>query len=460
MQHANIWTKSLAPDILDFVLIFFYLSLIFFISQYIRKRNIEKNPEYRFYTTGLFVSIFGAVVLGIVYTVFYSGGDTTGYFRSSLAMVNLLFQDPVAYFRILFGDLSPEAISSFSSQTGRPWYTHDRGSFAVVRITSIFSFFGAKNYYTTSILFVWFFYSGCWKLYSLFCHFYKDYYKQIAIAVLFFPSVVFWGSGILKDSIVLSAMGWFIYSIYFLLWEKKNKLLNLIIVIISGYFLILIKPYIFVALLPAISIWASWTYIIKIKNRVVRWIISPLLLLIFSLISISVMFFFQESLGSYGTIDGILQKAIITYEDHIRYEQYGTHFYDLGEFDGTLINFISKAPKALIASLFRPFLWESRSILMLFSGIENFLILSFLILLFLKRGIIKFFSTIAKEPFIVFSIVFTLIFAFAIGVTSGNFGALVRLKIPMIPFFIGSLIIIYFKLKKPNHIKTNQSDFM
>jgi hypothetical protein len=42
---------------------------------------------------------------------------------------------------------------------------------------------------------------------------------------------------------------------------------------------------------------------------------------------------------------------------------------------------------------------------------------------------------------------FSLFFAFGVGIAGTNFGALVRYKIPMMPFFFGGLYLI-FKLSK------------
>ncbi|MFW5793812.1 MAG: hypothetical protein ACOCWC_05965 [Bacteroidota bacterium] len=448
MQVSDIWTKSLTPDLLDLAIIAFYLLIIFIISHYIKKKHIYTNPAYQYYVYGLFASIVGAIALGLVYNFYYPGGDTTGYYRSSEAMVNLLRSDYKAYFRLLFGDLSPEALSAFTAETGKPWYTHDYGAFAIVRITSIFTLLGFKNYFTASILFAWFFYIGYWKLYLLFCNFYPKYYKQLAIPILFFPSVLFWGSGILKDTVTLAALAWFIYAIYFLIVKKKFVIPNIIAILLLGYILLVVKPYIVVALMPGLAIWAGWHYLSKIDNPLIKFFISPLILVLFLVLGISSLSLFSENLGIYGSMEGIIQKAIITYEDHLRFEQYGTNFYSLGEFDGTLSNFLAKTPAAVVAGLFRPFVWEAESTFVLLSAIENALLLIFVLYVFLKNGPVRFMRIAFKEPMVIFSLSFAFIFAFAVGVSSGNFGALVRLKIPMIPFFVASFVIIFMKSRE------------
>jgi hypothetical protein len=49
---------------------------------------------------------------------------------------------------------------------------------------------------------------------------------------------------------------------------------------------------------------------------------------------------------------------------------------------------------------------------------------------------------------LIFAFSFTIIFAFGVGLATANFGALVRYKIPMLPFFVGGLFVLMEKGKK------------
>jgi hypothetical protein len=60
-------------------------------------------------------------------------------------------------------------------------------------------------------------------------------------------------------------------------------------------------------------------------------------------------------------------------------------------------------------------------------------------------GIVNFYKTISGEPIIFFSIIFSVFFAFSVGLTTSNFGALVRYKIPAVPFYIAAMMIIKSK---------------
>ena len=78
---------------------------------------------------------------------------------------------------------------------------------------------------------------------------------------------------------------------------------------------------------------------------------------------------------------------------------------------------------------------------MLVTALENTVILIFFIYIFLKVGPINYISGTFSEPMSMFGFVFALIFSFAVGLTTANFGSLVRYKIPAMPFFLASIYI-------------------
>jgi hypothetical protein len=447
MPAVDIWSKSLFPSLVDYIVISVYLIIMFLMANYIKNRHIDQNPIYKYYVWGLFAKVAGAVAMGLIYTLYYKdGGDTTAYYRSSEALVNLFLQNPMGYFKILFGEVSKETIlSSFSNQTGYPMYWTKYTSFSVVRVTSFFTIIGLKNYFTSTILFAWFFYKGYWKLFLLVTRLYPKYHQAFAFSILFFPSVLFWGSGISKDAIALSMTGWFVYSLYYLVVEKEKILKNALVLIFTTMVLLSVKAYIFVALVPGGVIYLAWSYLKKIRNPVFRLISAPLTIVAFLALGLGILNLFGPMLGEYGSIDGIIHKAIVTYEDHTRAQQYGENYYSLGTFDGTRWNFFSKAPKAIIAGLFRPYLWEARNPVMLLAGLENLGFLILVLIILWRTGPIKTIRLTLEEPLIIFSLSFAIAFAFAVGIATANFGALVRLKIPLIPFLAVGLFTLYYR---------------
>jgi hypothetical protein len=92
--------------------------------------------------------------------------------------------------------------------------------------------------------------------------------------------------------------------------------------------------------------------------------------------------------------------------------------------------------------LFRPTFFDVKNLVMGICAIENMFILGFTIYLLVKLKVYRFFSLITTHPLLMFSFIFSIFFAFSVGVSISNFGALVRLKIPCIPFFLSSLVIL------------------
>jgi len=438
----------------DLILTPICLLVIYLISNNIKNRNIRFNPIYKYYLPGLFAKIFGGIAVCLIYVYYYNGGDTISYYRGGIAMVNLLFYNPDHFLSIMLGNVGDESRSFFNNFTGWPPYYmwKDPKTFFVIRFLCLIILVTFKSYIPATILLAWLSYTGIWKLYTLFCEQFPQLAKQLAISILYMPSVVFWGSGMLKDTITLSAACWFTYAIYYLLIKKEKMAFHLLCLLVSSYLLIAIKPYIFIALMPGALIWISHERIQKIKNVVLRIMTIPFILIISG--SLITLIFSQVGgeLGKYSNLDEVFEKAAINQEDLTRAGQYGDNYFDIGTLDPSVGGMLSKAPIAITATLYRPFLWEARNPVMLISALENTFILGLSFLLLFRIGIFKIIRYVLETPILLFSLMFSIIFAFSIGLSTPNFGALVRYKIPAIPFFLSSLFILY------NYYKTKLVD--
>jgi len=118
------------------------------------------------------------------------------------------------------------------------------------------------------------------------------------------------------------------------------------------------------------------------------------------------------------------------------------------EFDGTPAGLVKIAPFGIAASLYRPFLWEAKGISFFLSAAESTVVMLFTLYVFIKAGPFTFFKSIIKDPMILFCFMFALVFALFVGITTLNFGTLVRYKIPCMPFYIISLVLILDRYKR------------
>jgi hypothetical protein len=96
----------------------------------------------------------------------------------------------------------------------------------------------------------------------------------------------------------------------------------------------------------------------------------------------------------------------------LRTDQYGSNNYDIGKFDGTLVSLVSVAPNAILTALFRPFFWEIGSPTMVFSAIENFILIVFTLFTLLRVSPFSVLRTLLKEPFLLYCLIFSILYAF------------------------------------------------
>lgn len=443
-------------DIFDLLLPPIYLLIIGIILAKIQTKKLnEGKSEYSYFMKGWIAKIIGAISLGIVYDLYYKGGDTYQYYLHGCLFSKLGQMRFQEYWDILIFGNKPEFLYYFDETTGFPNFSWtDSHALFVSRIISVFSFFGFRSYVTMSILIATISFFGIWKLYQLFIHYFPKLKKELGFAILFVPSVVFWGSGILKDTITLACVGWFTYYFHKTLIQKKIRVIYILAIFITSIFIIAIKPYVFFALGPGAIVWYNYNYITKFNNKTFKFIIGPMLLSIGIIGALIFLSYIEDYLGIY-KIDTVLDRASVVQND-LKQEYYQGNSFDIGEFEPTVTGVISKAPQAIMASLFRPYLWDVKNPVMLISSLENTYILILTIFLLIKLKFIGFFRYIWLNPLLLFSILFSLFFAFSVGLTTSNFGALVRLKIQGIPFYVASIFIIrsFYQDEKTKHRTT------
>ena len=447
MEYVGIW---------DFIMVPLFLALAHYFASRRYTKMIGENPEYKYYQKGFLFKIYGGLLFGLVYAFYYGGGDTMVYWLDAKILNTVILAEPLCYLKILFGDTKPMWFYCFDLTEYVPHhYLRDQQAYSVSRLTAPFALLSVNSFFGCTILVAWFCFGGIWRLYRVFVEEYPSLQKELAIAFLFIPSVAFWGSGIMKDTYTLTAACWMTSSVYNLFLKRRNVFRNLVFVVLSVYVMIIMKPYIFVALLPGTLIWVVFNRIQKIENNVVKILAAPVIIMV-GLVIGSVLF--SQTAGQlrdYGSVDTMLDKAVATQED-LKREAYEGNSFDIGEIDPSIGGLARKAPAAIFAGLFRPTLLDVRNPLMVMSALENTALMLFLIYMLYSVGIFTFTKYVLTKPMIMFSFVFAIFFAFAVGLTTSNFGSLVRYKIPSLPFLLASLYMI--RHNKEQDAKTYKLD--
>jgi hypothetical protein len=425
-------------DLIITPIYFFLLSL----TAYVIRPYVTNPQTRRFFLPALWVKFAGAIMMGLLYQFWYGGGDTFNYFTHGSRWIWEAFNaDFLTGLQLLFESGGASRQPETFQYSQHIWYYRDPKSFFVVRIVALIDLFTLHTYSATALFFAAFSFSGMWAFYSAVAKKYPANLSWLAIALLFVPSVAFWGSGILKDTITLGALGWLTYAMIHIIDLKNRRIFYWMVALGSAWLIFNIKIYILICYLPTLVVWAYWKQIKAVRSTVIRILVAPILLLFFGVIGFAVLNQVSAQSDTY-SLDAIAERAAITAYD-IRYgwgaRTDGDGGYDLGVLDGTWQSMLRLMPAAINVSLFRPYIWEVRNPLMLLAALEALSVMIFSLWIFIYPKQLNF---VYNDPFMLFCLIFSLLFAFAVGVSTANFGTLMRYKIPMMPFFLLVLIKI------------------
>jgi hypothetical protein len=415
----------------DILIVPILLLTIFFISTRIQNKNIGDACYYKYFRKGLFIKILAGLFFAGVYLLYYKGGDTVYYFTGSQSIAGMLNKNLLVFFKLLFGNHSLEVYSMFDRTTGWPPYFHDTNAFAVSRFNVPFYILGFGSYLGNTIVMNFILFFGIWRFYKMLVELFPENKKWLAYAVFYVPSVVFWSSGILKDGWTLTAILFSLTNFYNIFIVKRNILSNILWLLFWSYISFSIRPYMFYATIASGLIWIGFNAVKTIESSFLRTIAMPfILLLLWASGSIIIVKTGSVAGSRYSSIDAMLETAYII-QDDLKKDYYGGNSFDIGSFEPTIPGILSKMPAAVTAGLFRPFIWEGNGILMLLSGIESLIFMIIITYILYKVKIIGIIPQLFKNSFILAIFVLAFTFAFSVGLTTANFGALVRYAIPV-----------------------------
>ncbi|MEO8149872.1 MAG: hypothetical protein ABI723_19690 [Bacteroidia bacterium] len=443
--------------LIDIIIGPFYALIILMIARMHQKRRMETDPSYKYYFPALAVKLIGGVGVCLVYTLYYNGGDTTNFFADAVRFNKILFKDPGGYFYLVTHAVNEMDWSLYDNETGYPIYITDGNSYFVVKFTSLLVFFGCRSYIASTLLIAWISFFGVWKLFRVFSDAFPSLRKELAIAVFFMPSVFFWGSGILKDTITFSTIGYFVSSFNMVLLQRKKIFVNILIMLLSIYVISSIKVYILLGMIPGLLLWIVMGYSEKVSGTMKKALLIPVFLALVFGFGYLLVFSIQGSLGQYST-DKVVYTAVETQRD-LKADYYQGNSFDIGEYDPTLIGILQKAPIAIFTCIFRPSIFEANNIVMFISALENTFILFITLRMLIRIRFFGVFKYLLKNSLLTFALVFSFFFAFSVGFSTSNFGSMVRYKIPIIPFFVASVYIIGFYDKQAKESKIEKIEY-
>lgn len=440
----------------DIILFPIWLFLLNFLFRKIRKTYKDPLLQ-KYHRQAFWVKVIGCVAF-FIYSGILAPADSIGlYQREGNNIYHLILQDAENLKYLFFSGKSFD-LTLLKENVNGPYYQSE-ANFMVIRIDAILSFFTFGRYSAISLIFAAIAFSGLWKLFLFFYSQFPKMHRQFAIAILFFPTVVFWSGGIMKDTLCIASMGWITFALYELLYKKKSFLKNITLLVIFGYLLAIIKVYILLAYVPFFILFIVLKNIHGVKNIFLKFLLAPLLITIVILGFINVLNSYNKELGVYGIEDvtttiSTLNSAMAQMNGN---DDAASNFNLGADFDGSFKGLIKMTPYAIGATFFRPFIWEANKMSQLLAAAESLILMCFTLFIIFKSGLLTFIKLILTDPLIMYCFLFSLVFALFVGTSTINFGTLVRYKIPCMPFYTISLFLIYEKVKQRSLRKTLQT---
>lgn len=268
---------------------------------------------------------------------------------------------------------------------------------------------------------------GQLKLYYVLTTRYPHIKRGIAIGVLFMPSILMHSSYISKETLCVGFIGFTVYNCYQLI-NKKHRALNLIALLFNILMIGILKVYVLFTFIAALFI------VFLIKAIVQLWkgsVISKGATVFFLGIG---LFFFFSNLDFFDPYIIKFANSSNTFQEQYQAVDESSSF-EFGHLETSFSGLLQNIPSGIYTTYFRPQLWEVTKPIILFNALESFFVFALTLYAVISRR--KYFFQLTRTDIVAnLSLWFVLIFGIIVGLSTFNFGTLIRYKIPAIPFLI------------------------
>jgi len=403
-------------------------ALIWFLKVF-RKQGVKRI---------VFVSLFAIKLLaGIslysIYTFYYDYemSDIHKFYSGGKALYEAADDNFADYLRLVTGIQGDQPQLQKYYDNSEHWTREfDYGLFndnrTIMRFNAIVCLFSFGNIYIHIVLMAFLAFLGSFYLFRGVKGILKTKKAILLVASFLIPSCLFWASGLLKEGLMMFAIGFAVY--YLAKLYKKFNVFHLAGFALSCALLFASKIYVLPAFLPAVVFF----FIIK-KMNVKYQLISFAAFLLIS----GVMVLYSGKIFGYDILSTLSGKQN-DFINYISLQEDPGSTYDLTRLSPEIAAFLKIVPEGLVNVFFRPFPTEINSAFMLFSFLE---VMGFVILMIIP---IFFFRKPSTENlrYILFFTMFILFLYVVVGVYTPNTGSIVRYRIPALPFLFLVLTMI------------------
>lgn len=387
-------------------------------------RSVRYRPLGKFYLPGLSLKLLAGIALGLYYIVFFQGGDTLLFYEDATRMARSVFDKPGEYLSVMLYNDHSTVLWGMLTLTDEP------RALLMAKILSLFHILTNGNYWISGFYFSLFAYTGLWSLGDKLTT-YFPWTRNAAIAgFIFFPSVLFWSSGVSKEAISTGLIAW-ILSIYVPSLArgegvaKRKVIMSLILLFIlwllkyyyAAALIAILIPTLIVSILKRMSAGISWNF----NKQVLYWVS-------FLVWSVVIASFIHPNLRLTNVME-------VVSTNHALYVQMSDpdNLISFRDFTPTFMGYVKNMHIAVWAGLFQPLPWGSEGYIKLIASLENLIILVFAVFSILNISRIN----VSNNGILVIgAMTYIFLMAVFLAFSTPNLGTLARYKSGFVFLFI------------------------
>lgn len=411
-----------------------------------RTRFFGQVPGLHFrWVAAFFLLRIGAgVALWAIYTYVYpdrATADVFKYFDDSAHMYKSLAENPWDYLRMItgIGNDAPHFRDLYYKDMNN-WVRHYESDLyndahTIIRFNAIVRLFSFGEFHVHSMVTAFLSLTGLVGLYRAFVRSVPGKEGLLAVAIFLLPSVLFWASGVLKESLLFFGIGLLMYQVDRAL-HGNIRWRDPLLLAFNVVMLFFLKFYVLLSLLPALIllVWA------RKRTRPALWMKMTLLYGVFILLGLNLHYL----LPGWDILNILMmkQRDFIGLAIHVNSGSFAMPellFPDPW-------SFIKQAPSALSVALLGPVLHPSGGVFGILSAVENMFFVLFLMVCIVQR---RPWSSVDK-PLLAMIVLYVVLLALVIGWTTPVMGAVVRYRTPLLPFLLvaGLLVLDHSRMAK------------
>lgn len=362
------------------------------------------------------------LALGWVYLYYYTANDTWIFFQDANVLADFGRGDMEGFLKFMLAD-------SATDELANQLINSQERSLFLIKIMSVFSMAGGNNYWISATWFSVISFLAAWYLFIVVVRLFENSWMAAACSFLFFPSIVFWSSGLIKETMALSGI-YFISGLFLKSTFKQKSIWVEWILALCALWVAWSLKYYWTALFGAVLFTYVVVFVLSKKSsfvyrsKIITWIITFALLC--GVVSLLHPNFYPSR---------FLEVLITNHNDFVRISDDDglIHFYQLqASWASVLLN----TPWALFSGLLRPFVWESTGLMSLLASLENVVITLLLI-----SAVRRVFQVNTNRLLLLSVILYITSLCVFLALSTPNLGTLSRYRVGFLPFLI--FIITY-----------------